>query len=289
MLRFNEGKACEAVIRQIEARAKAPRSNVLLHDTHPLPGRRVELTFEVGGTLYALEHTGIEPFADFMRMSGDAARLYDPIVQGVSGALPPNEMVHMTMPVGALFGKSHKELKAIHDALAKYIIATAPSVPLRSYADYIGNIKPATPAGVPFPVTLYRFFSPNTPVRFMIKHILSTDTEKLRTQRIQQACDDKFPKLAAWKTAEGARTILILEDNDIQLTNESLVADAFLTIAKARSDRPDETYMLNTCTAPTWYAWPILIDGVSFFDLSERYHPIHIEIDSAALTAATHR
>jgi hypothetical protein len=286
MLRFNEGKACEAVIRQVEARAKAPRSNVILHDTHPLPDRRVELTFEVADTLYALEHTGIEPFEDFMRMSGDAKRLYDPIVHAVSGVLPPHETVKMTM--GALFGKNRKDLRAIHAALARYVIATASSIPLRGYADYIGNVKPVTPPGVPFAVKLYRFFSPNTPARFMIQHVLTADREKLRAKRIQQAVDDKFPKLAAWK-ADGARTILILEDNDIQLTNESLVANAFVKIAKERNDRPDETYMLNTCTAPTWYAWPILIDGVSFFDLSERYHPIHIEIDSATLTGVTHR
>jgi hypothetical protein len=288
MLTFNEGKACEAVIRHVEARAKAHRSNVLLHDRHPNPDCRVELTFEVGATLYAMEHTGIEPFPDFMRMNGDAKRLCDPIVRAVSGALLANEMVHMTMPFGALFGKSRKELKAIHEALARHIIDTASSVSLRSYASYIGDIKPATPTGVPFPVTLYRFHSPNTPVRFMIKHTLAADTETLRKKRIQQACDDKFPKLAAWKAAEGARTVLILEDNDIQHTNESLVAEAFLSIARTREDRPDETYMLNTCV-DTWYVWPILIDGVSFFDLSERYHAIHVEIDSAALIPITDR
>jgi hypothetical protein len=288
MLTFNEGKACEAVIRQIEARAKAPRSNLRLHDTHPQPDRRVELTFEVSATLYALEHTGIEPFEDFMRMNGEAKRLYDPIVQAVSAALPPNEMVHMTMPVGALFGKSKKELKAIHEAVAHFILDTAPSIPLRSYADYIGDMKPTTPPGVPFPVMLHRFHSPNTPVRFMIKHTAAADTETLRAKRIQKACDDKFPKLAAWKADEGARTILLLEDNDIQLTNESLVANAFLAIARKRSDTPDETYMLNTCI-DTWYVWPVLIDGVSFFDLSARYHPIYVEIDSAALTSVTSR
>lgn len=60
MLSFNEGKACDAIIRHIEARAKAQRSNIRLHDTHPERDRRIELTVEVGSTLYAMEHTGIE-------------------------------------------------------------------------------------------------------------------------------------------------------------------------------------------------------------------------------------
>jgi hypothetical protein len=288
MLRFNEGKACEAIIRHVEARAKAQRANVALHDAHPKADRRIELTFEVGATLYAMEHTGIEPFPDFMRMNGDAKRLYEPIVQAVSGALPPHEMIELHMPVGALFDKSKKELKGIHEALARYIVSTAPTVPLRSYASYIGDLKPVAAAGVPFPVKLHRFTSPNTPHRFMIKHTLAGDTEALRLKRIRQACEAKFPKLAAWKSAAKARTLLILEDNDIQLTNESLVADAFLPIARARDDRPDETYMLNSCT-DTWYLWPVLIDSVSFFDLSERYHPIHVEIDAKALNPVTSR
>jgi hypothetical protein len=70
----------------------------------------------------------------------------------------------------------------------------------------------------------------------------------------------------------------VLEDNDIQFTNESLVADAFLPIARARSDAPSETYMVCTFSSP-WYAWPILVNGRSYFDLAETSHPIHFEMD----------
>jgi hypothetical protein len=288
MLTFNEGKACDAIIRHIEARAKARRANIRLHDAHPQADRRIELTFEVGSTLYAMEHTGIEPFRDFMRMNGGSVRLYDPIVQAASARLPEHECVHLQMPHRALFGLSTKDLRKVQDALVCFAVDTAPSVPLRSYADYIGDLGPVTPPGVSFPVTLFRFHAPNTPYRFMIKHLLTGDTNAMRAERIRQACDDKFPKLAAWKADNRARTILILEDNDIQLTNQSIVTESFLPIANARDDRPDETYMLTTY-GDTWYAWPILIDGVSFFDLSERYHPIHLEIDSSALTPVTSR
>jgi hypothetical protein len=36
---------------------------------------------------------------------------------------------------------------------------------------------------------------------------------------MKEAVDKKFPKLAAWKNTEKAKTILVLEQNDIQLTN----------------------------------------------------------------------
>jgi hypothetical protein len=95
--------------------------------------------------------------------------------------------------------------------------------------------------------------------------------------RIQRSCDKKFPKLSAWKRSHGARTILVLEDNDVQLTNEFLVADAFLPIAKGRADAPDETYIVSTCASP-WYAWSLLIDCRTYFDLEAVSHPIHFEM-----------
>jgi hypothetical protein len=288
LLSLNEGKACDAIIRHLEARANAQRSNIRLHDKHPEPDRRVELTFELGSDLYAMEHTGIEPFPDFMRMNRDSQRLFDPIIRGASAALSPNEILELQIPVGALTNRGKKELKRIQDALVRHVIMTAPAVPVRSYADYIGDIKPVTPSGVPFPVTLYRFSSLGLTARFHITHSLRGDRGAIRSERIRLACEKKFPKLAAWKASDKARTIFVMEDNDIQLTSPQIVADAFLPIAMARGDRPDDTYMLMTCAEP-WYGWPILIDNVSYFNLAKRCHPVHFEIDPAILTPVTPR
>ena len=67
----------------------------------------------------------------------------------------------------------------------------------------------------------------------------------------------------------------MLEHNDVQTTNVFVVADAYLGVTTSRSDAPDETYMVSTYTSP-WYAWPILIDGQSYFDLAP---PSHFCID----------
>jgi hypothetical protein len=285
---FNEAKACDAIIRHIEARSKAPRSNLRLHDRHPQHDRRIELTFEIGSNLYAMEHTGIEPFSDFMRMNQDSDRLFGPVERSVSSALSPNEILEVHIPLGALTDLPNRDLERIQDAMIRHIIAVAPSVPVRSYADYIGDVKPVIPQGVPFPVTVYRFDSLGLPPRCKIVHRAPPNREALRAERLRLTCEKKFPKLAAWKAANNARTILVLEDNDIQLTNTQTVADAFLPIAMARADRPDETYMLMTCAEP-WYAWPILIDNVSYFDLAQRYHPVRLEIDPAGLSPVTAR
>jgi hypothetical protein len=50
--------------------------------------------------------------------------------------------------------------------------------------------------------------------------------EPARITRLQKAYADKFSKLATWKRDEGARTILVLEEKVLSLTNHQRVADA---------------------------------------------------------------
>jgi len=83
---------------------------------------------------------------------------------------------------------------------------------------------------------------------------------------------------------EGGRVVLVLEENDIQLTSPSIVADAFVPLAKERDDRPDETYLVITCM-DSWHACPILIDGRPYFDLPDAVSLWWI--DRNALTSLT--
>jgi hypothetical protein len=219
-------------------------------------------------------------------MNSDSQRLFDPIERGVSATLAPKDILEVHIPVGALTRLKNKELRRIQDALVRHVIVTAPQVPVQSYADYMGDLKPIVPAGVPFPVRIYRFKVAGIPGRVKVVHSLPGNREALRAERMRLACEKKFPKLAAWKASDRARTILVLEDNDIQVTSPQAVADTFLPIAMARDDRPDETYMLMTCVEP-WYAWPILIGNNTYFDLAKQTQQIHFEIDPAELTSVT--
>jgi hypothetical protein len=105
---------------------------------------------------------------------------------------------------------------------------------------------------------------------------------------MQEAVDKKFPKLAAWKHAENAKTVLVLEQNDIQLTNPSIIAETFLPVAQARSDRPDETYLVASCLSP-WYAFPVLIGDKSYFDFAKGDDVGLWEFEPASLEALTKR
>jgi hypothetical protein len=69
--RFNEGKACEAVIRHIEKRQGCSRQNVRWpeQERHRAP---IELICSVGDCRFAFEHTGIEPFEGHIELESQA-------------------------------------------------------------------------------------------------------------------------------------------------------------------------------------------------------------------------
>jgi hypothetical protein len=60
-------------------------------------------------------------------------------------------------------------------------------------------------------------------------------------------------KRRQWKRDHGARSILVLEDNDLFLTNEAIVTETYLRLAMPRVDQPSETYLVSTATTP-WHA-----------------------------------
>ena len=87
--------------------------------------------------------------------------------------------------------------------------------------------------------------------RFTIHHMVEANHEAERVERIREACQRKYPKLARWKRDHGALTVMVFEENDIQLTNQQVVADALLEVEQTMPDRPDEVYLVSTATENT--------------------------------------
>jgi hypothetical protein len=286
MLKFYERETCEGIIQHLEMRERTKRRDVHVRDQgdHTSPDARVEMTFRLGDQLYAIEHTGIEPFDGFMEHQNRAPDLFKPletaITSALSAMLKPGVVIEMHLPIDAFSGRKMPEVRALQSAIVEWTRVTAPKLPARKYADYRNTLVTAQPAGVPFVVSLVRFdgMIPDMGGYVQLKHI-TRGSDGPRALRIKRACDKKFPKLNIWKRSDNARTILVFEDNDVQLTNVSIVADTYLPIATARADAPDETYMVATYTSP-WYAWPLLVSGRTYFDLAVASHPIHFEIDA---------
>ena len=107
------------------------------------------------------------------------------------------------------------------------------------------------------------------------------EVEALRVARLQTALDRKCPKL--WRCKEdGARTVLVLEDNDISLSNYVIIGDALAGILKERPNLPDEIYLVETAIN-RWH--------VRVMKYDEAYFPEDdlAEFDSAELADMTGR
>jgi hypothetical protein len=287
MLTFNEGKVCEAIIRHLEARERATRTEVFSPETanHNNP---VELVFRLGARLFALEHTGIEPFENHMRLEAEANRHFDAIVDAVMD-LTHSDILEIHVPAKAMLGRKKDDVTRIQTAIITWVRQTAPTLGTRSYADYSGDIQWTSIEGVPYKLRLFRFQNfIDEPGKVQIVHSVEGDSDKHRSDRLRRVCDKKFPKLAAWKRYHDARTVLVLEENDIQLTNYALVADSYLPLAFARNDRPDETYLISTCIGP-WNVWPILIGDKTLHDLAIDDYVQRWDVDPATLTHATEK
>jgi hypothetical protein len=131
----------------------------------------------------------------------------------------------------------------------------------------------------------HRYQLPGVPGHLMITHLVD-QLENSRDLRIERACQAKYPKLAAWK-ARGARTVLILEENDIQLTNVIDVCGSLLRVERSFQVVPDEVYLVTTSITP-WWVWHLRVDRSSFFDLinpDDRAWDVH----PSTLTSVTNR
>lgn len=116
------------------------------------------------------------------------------------------------------------------------------------------EVRTGRPDGFPFNVTLIRSVhwaqsgvhdGVILPVR-----TAPPDGEPLRGLRIRTAVERKRPKLA-YRKAEGARTILALENSDVALTNHVLVGEHLAELLPAAPPWLDELFYIDT-TASTW-------------------------------------
>ena len=266
MLRFNEGKACDSIVRVLEMREAAARANVRRpeREGHPAP---IDLACHIAGKLFAIEHTGVEPFAGHLQLEAEAETHFKPIESMIAGKLPTTEWFELHIRLKAMQGRRGGEVRRIHEALVPWVVDTAPTLPIARFRRYVTPIKWVDVPGVPFQVSLHRSDAGGFP-GFAIKHMAPPDAEAGRLSRIREACERKFPKLAAWKR-DGARTVLVLEENDIQLTNHHVVADALVAVEADMGERPDEVYLVSSAVKSTWWALALRIDRCSFYDLAQ--------------------
>lgn len=280
---FCEGKACDAIIRVLEQREKAGRRKLFSpeKDGHAAP---VELSFVLNDTLFALEHTGIEPFIGHVQVTARAIRDLVPVQDLIRQRLDLIEHVLIEVPEAGLLALKRPRVDAFQQTLASWVVENLSNTEIAKFGRYPNPHRPYDVPGIPFPVWVHRMETVgHKPFVRVSVQIDQFDRDKSRHERIKKACDDKFPKLGYWKK-EGARTVLVLEDNDIQFTNQSVVAESLLAVVKNSKNTPDEIWLVITCTEP-WFVFPMLVDGRSYFE----YAPVMYEFEPGSLSQLTER
>jgi hypothetical protein len=122
--------------------------------------------------------------------------------------------------------------------------------------------------------------------RLFVVSLFAGDMERERLVRIRRAYEKKCAQLSPWRR-DGARTVLILEEDDRDYTNQELVTNALSLIEREAVERPNEIYLLSTIVK-TWALWTIRIDDYVYDDFSVGGTSL-LQIDPATLDDLTGR
>lgn len=286
----NEGKACDAVLKLLEQETGQRRADV----RHPeIDGRGppVDLRLKLGGQEYAIEHTQIEAFEGQIRTAEEFGRVITPVTEELSGTLPGPAVYYLHFPLDARLGIKAGKLDGVRRSLVEWVQEQAqrlhdknPDRPTREKnPSGFKDCHEGVPPGFPYSVTLHRKAHWAHSVRhdgvLVVSRIAPEDVEKLRKPRLQQALDRKLPKLYDCKQ-EGARTVLVLEDGDIALTDYVRVSQVLSELLIECTKPADQIYLVETITN----VWAVrrLKDGDGIM-----FEGDWSEFDSAELTDIT--
>jgi hypothetical protein len=272
-IRDNERKACDAVARSLEDLLKAKRSNAYSPEDDKVD-KSVEYVFDLSAIKYAMEHTIVEAFDGQIRTDVDFDCFVSPITNALDYNLPGPSSYHLCFAIDPGRGLKNR-LTEVQARIIEWVKESA----IELYAECLERasrrqrprdhrvVRKATVQGVKLELSCEvgswlpgaaegRLF----PVRFA-----PDNYEALRHARLQKAMSKKLPKLQRWKEM-GARTVLILEDRDIALSNHIVILEAAENALRTRSDRPDELWLVDTTIPERWTVWCLIRDGVSFPD-----------------------
>lgn len=256
----NEGRACHAVVKLLERDLRSTYSNLTRPELDSsLPP--VELTVTIAGMEYAFEHTRVEAFAGQIEAERIFAQLVAPIMDAFREPLAIKGPIRLYFPMDTRVGKAQLE------TVQREIITWVRDVAARFSRDVPGRSEPDNDpraivqneernfAGLK--VLLRRQLHRNSTGTYdghvLVARYTSGDVEAQRHELVGAALSRKLGKLQGWRQ-RGARTVLVLESNDIALSNEVVISEAVgkcLQDAKFSKAQPDALYLVDTCV-DTW-------------------------------------
>lgn len=243
----------------------------------------IEVECRLGAQVYAIEHTQIESFPNQIEQGREFVEFIPDVENELVGQLPSPGTYILTLPTSVRVKAKH--VATVKAALVKWIIEKAAEFhehaserrsrnhSLRRNSEWVKE----QPDGVPFEVYLKRephWFSDS---QLKISRFAPKALDTLRPERMTMALNKKCPKLTKCKS-EGARTVLILEDGDISLSNHTIVIETIEAVSANRTDLPDEIWLVWPHST-RWMVIPIYKDREFFYQAEWDEYPVSILTD----------
>lgn len=273
MSRSNEGRCCDAVLSIIES-IQGGQREILSMDTPA--SRGVEIRCKIQGAVYALEHTLVDPYPDKRGDDQHFLEVMGELESSLSrnGRLRSDGSYHLYVESHAFRGKRRSEIPTIRKGISAWIIANAH----RLDPPAIGHTQQLTAGPPSVPVRLRLQFTrwPASGGVLLTGRLAPHDLPWQRRERIRTALTKKGPKLHAEHTA-GARTVLILEDDDSALSNPIDIGAALHAELAELNYSIDEVYLVDTKLPDCWQIWrmkhgakiwPTRSDNPAFWEIS---------------------
>ena len=271
----NEGKACDAVVRYIEQHTGETRAAIRRPETDRI-GPPVDFRLRLGAQEYAIEHTQIEAIPNLIGSDQRYMQIIKPVINEVSGMLPGPAVYALHFPIDTHLGVKLPDLDRIRLDLIAWIQTKAQCLYERN-RDRLEQERPpprsldsieAKPPSFPYPVRLSIGVAHSISKRGALRCARfapgDEEMEARRADRLWEALRRKCPKLRRCKK-DGARTVLVLESDDIALTNHVLVGECLAALLPECPDLPDEIYLVETevsswtvhCMKLNTECWPV--------------------------------
>ena len=217
----------------------------------------MDFRVRIGVREYAIEHTQIEAIPDFIRVGKEYKHLLGTLIDELSGTLPGPAFYAVHFPIDTHLGVKEADLARIRRDFIDWIRQKAQCLYERNREKlkrkhrsprYLDRIE-AEPPGFCYPVRLWVRAAHSASEGGTLRHARfapdDTELETLRAKRLRKALSHKCPKLQCCKE-DGAQTVLVLESDDIALTNHVLVGQCLAALLSDHADLPDEIYLVET-------------------------------------------
>lgn len=275
----NEGKACDAAVRFIEQRTGAGRTEIRWPERDHV-GPPVELRLKIRSEEYAIEHTRIEPFENQIGRGVALERLVGPAKKASFGNLPGPAYYTIWFPSDRKLVVKKSTLRQQQERLKDWVHESAPRLYEKLHErigrksdsqilqkDWHDSIKGKL-GGFPYEIQLACVVtgrpSGEKSGKLVAGRCAPKDLEVRRLCRMRRTLDEKLPKLQKCKN-EGARTVLVLESDDIALTTPNIVRAMLVRLHGECAGKlvfPDEIVFVGIVSGGgPWWVWHMKHDG----------------------------